>query len=496
MTDARAWPLLHGLSLLLCAVAAVLHWRSLGGPLFTLDDAYIVLVNAQALLDGAPPAGEGPLILGGTSLLHTLATAAAAALLGPETGLWVLCWLGVAAAASGALAMGRAAGAGPAWAAGLAVAALIGGFPSYVLINGLETSWVLAALFWTFRCALRDDFSPAAAVLCGLLPFIRPELGVFSAAVMLRMAAIMGRDGGRERARAWRAAALCVAPALALLALQYALSGAPLPTTGSAKRLVFGPAWQSLPERASDYAAALSGFFAGTGLMGAGVLFARGSLQRAVFLGALALMLASAAWYGKIVHQNGDRLLWEFLPPLALFLATGAAAPLRSAPGALARGAILGSLLLLAPTLPARWDRGVELAIGGTGYERRVADWIDANIPPGGAVMVHDVGYVSWATDARIIDFVGLRSPENIAVHRRATAREGWTGAATAAVEIMERERVCTFIIMHAWDEVMGLTEELRRRGWTPVALTPPDNHAFHAFEMQAPAGSASACAT
>ena len=489
--SARGWAALQVAALALCLLLAVLLHRALGGWLYSLDDAYIVLSNVEALLALTPPSPGGPLLLGATSLLHTLLAAPFVALLGPEPGLWILCWLGVAAAGMGVLALARGCGLSPAWGAALLFCAFAPGLPPYALINGLETSWMLAALFWTFRAFQRDTASPVGAALCGLLPFVRPELGIFSACFMaVALWPLRARPG-----RAARLAALCLAPALGLLALQWALTGAPLPSTGSAKRMVFNVAADAPLRRLVGFLMALQQFCALAGLVWLAALYAQGRAARTAMGGALLLSLALGGWYGAIVQQNGDRLLWDFVPAMVFAAASALAAPWRSLRGGIARLAIIASLPMMAADLPRRVSVSVDHMIGGSAHEARMAAWIEANIPPGAPIMVHDVGYVTWATEARIVDFVGLRSPGAVAVHRRTTGLRGAAAAAEAARAIMEEEAVCVFLLLNDWNAKMGLVAGMRDAGWTAARLTPPDMPIFSVWRFAAPAGSGAHCA-
>ncbi|MGG7565462.1 hypothetical protein ACQ5SO_04755 [Rhodovulum sp. DZ06] len=486
------WRISYITSILACGFAAWWWLRAGGGPVLALDDAWIVLANARALAAGAPAAMDGPdapLLLGATSLLYSLAAVPAALSPSPEAALAALNWLGVAAAAAGALTMARRAGVSPPWAMLLTAACFIGGTePGYVLINGLETSWTLALLFWLFAALLRDPVSRTAALVCGIAPFLRPELGVFSAAAMLRMAWLLRGDARAAAARA----ALCLGPALALLAAQWALSGAPLPTTGSAKRLFFGVAAMGIPERAFGYAVTLARFLGSFGLLWLAFLVPaeRGGAVRTVSAAALALAALSAAWYGHVAGQNEGRVLWGLIPALALGTAAALAAPARSAGGALARLAVAGTVLWLGASFPERALQGVRHAVAGEDRRQAMADWIAETLPPGAELIAHDVGYITWAGHAKIIDMVGLRRPESLDAMRAAGAETiGAAAAPGGMLAVAQQEGTCVALVSTGWNGWLGFDSGAEKLGWRVERLPTPGGAGFLAFRLHAPSG-------
>jgi hypothetical protein len=484
-----AWRLTYGGVLALIAALALLHWRRLGGPAFPIDDAYIVLSNVRALTEGAPNFPGAPPITGATSLLHTLAAVPFALLLGPEAGLWTLTWLGVAAAATGAVAMGRAVGLSPTWAVALAAASLCTGQSAGVLLNGLETGWALAALFWTFRCVAHDPLSRVGAVLCGLLPWVRPELGVFSAALMIGAAADWRTRGGDVL----RAAALCLGPALALLAVHQALAGMPLPRTGEAKRLFFGVAALPIWVQVATFVSRLAEFLAGTGALWVGALLTGGRAQRHAMRAALALLLLVATLYGGIAYQNSDRLMWDFVPPIAFAL--GAAAAGAGWHGKVARGALAVSVALNVWAAAGRVDLDMTRSESGRRYNEERATWVRANLDPSQPLMVHDIGHLSWATDQRLVDMVGLKTPRSIDTLWRATATKGIAGIPDALDEIARAGEVCTLLVSSDWNRRMRFADGLRDMGWGVVDISGDIRAGIEVFRLTPPEGPFPICA-
>ena len=180
-TRMRGYAVAFGLIALTAALAA-LHLFALGGqPAFRLDDAFIVLNNASALLESDQAFPDAPPLLGSTSLSHTFLVAGLSFVMPPETALLFLGWAGLLLFSLGVARFAGLEGA-PDWLQLLfGLVALLCGDLFRVHLNGLETSLVLAASIWTvIGTTERWPPVPFGAFL-GVLPFLRPELAVLGA---------------------------------------------------------------------------------------------------------------------------------------------------------------------------------------------------------------------------------------------------------------------------------------------------------------------------
>ncbi len=472
-----------GVLILVIAAAAALHWTALDGPAWPLDDAYIVLHNARALLHGDPSFPGAPALYGATSLLHSLTLAALSAAAPPQTALWALSWAAIAAAGLGVLAAGRTFGLPAGWSLALAVAVLTSGSAVYVLLNGLETGWMIAATIWTLVLFARDRASPAGAVLCGLLPFVRPELGLISTVLMLGMLLDAWRD---RRAEALRALALCLGPALTLLAAQWALTGAPLPRTGFAKRAFFADPDLGAGTLALYFLAKLAAFAVGAGGLVAALFLPRGTLPRRASLAALGLTAAMGALYPAVSAQNGMRLLYVLMPLAAFNLAALAG---DAAPGArrVGRALIAAALALNLHALSYKAPADVARIADKRATLETVGAWIEANLDPDAPLMLHDVGYAAWATDVPLVDMVGLKSPASHAVHARLTALRGASAMPEAVDEIARMSGARAIMVSAEWDDRFGFIAGLRARGWTAELLSDDALRGYAVYRLTPP---------
>ena len=240
-----------GLGAGLCAVlilGLVLLWWARGGWVFPLDDAYITIHNARVLIEGQDRNYGVPALVGASSLIHLALVTAVSLVLPGEAASYLVAGTGPVLFLAGLLTLGRRLGLP--WPEGTALALVGLAFGAAQFLNGLETGLVMAAVTGTLVLALGAP-SRRLALACGLLPFLRPELGLLSLVLMARQARLR-LAAGPDRAAALRAVAAdaaCVLLAAApWLAWSFAETGALLPRTIAAKQAFFGVPSASLAE--------------------------------------------------------------------------------------------------------------------------------------------------------------------------------------------------------------------------------------------------------
>ncbi len=216
------------------AVVAAVHEAILGAPIFPVDDAYITLHNAVALVRGVDPNyGVAPLA-GATSPAHTLFVAALVWVMPPLWALEAAAWIAVAAyvVAVASLAFDARASL-PVTLSVVALAVTVGETPHH-LLNGLETGLALALTTFAVGKAYRDELAQSRSVvvpvLAGVLPFVRPELAALS--VTLLGARWIGARGRVPLVRVVATdAGIALACALPFAVALWRSTGSVLPTT-------------------------------------------------------------------------------------------------------------------------------------------------------------------------------------------------------------------------------------------------------------------------
>lgn len=432
---------------------------------FLMDDAYITLHNAQVLLTGKDPAYAVSPLTGATSAAHlALVAALGLALPLPLASAIVSCAAAVCYLA-GLKALAVSAGCrGRAVAVVMFAGAGIGYVPLYIF-NGLETVLAMAAVAWSL--ALRD--SRWLPILCGIMPFVRPELAFLAAPLFLRHLA-------SSPARV-RSIGLAAAPA-ALFALWYMIeTGVPFPNTGGAKVAFFAEAHLPLMQRIAIALVAVAG--AGFLPLCIGVLRIR-SVPAGWCVAAFALCwLAMAIWaLPSALTHNHFRYLGPLIPALLYPLAALLAERRSNALPVLLIGWTVMTLCL---SLPQFLER-LQVMAEGFAAAQHVRD----RVPPGSTVLVHDAGIIAWtAPKVRIVDVVGLKTPASALAHRQHTTRTGDWGKALD--QIACRSGATHLVALKGdgfWEDVAA---GLEGEGWVLQAERLPEGIGYAVYRISAP---------
>ncbi|KAA9008033.1 hypothetical protein [Histidinibacterium aquaticum] len=483
ITTGPAWALAGLLIAVVVGLVALGAWSATGGPAFRLDDAYIVLNNAAAIVGGDASFPEVRPLHGSTSLLHTLAVFLLGLAMPPDAALFWLAWGAVLAQALAALFLARELQLSLAFGLGLAALTATAGDLIRVQVNGLETGWMVAAILWVLALAATRPTRPSVAILAGCLPFIRPELAILSIVLLAHGLWHIRSRSDRRAAMAFAGTFLAVTGALCLL--QYWLAGTFLPVTGDAKKYFFETSVMPWDERA-----ALSGttlmrfaFFAGGPLLLA-LLVPKGTLARLAVAFALVATLALAVMHTAILPQNWMRYLYFVLPVAVFSLAMLRASDAPGSRRATMLILVAGLAFNIAASVPRLGDHLGVLAAKRSTLEQ-TSDWINRNLEPETPLLIHDIGYVSWATSQRLFDIVGLRSPEAVPINRALRYQRGAEGQADALEAMIDVSGSCTLLVSDGWNSIANFTGSLRGRGWSvlPHPAGHPPGHQVYLLE-------------
>jgi hypothetical protein len=327
--------------------------------------------------------------------------------------------------------------------------------------------------------------------MCGVLPLLRPELLALSGLTFLVLAfrrwsaASTWREAVRPILLDAGAALAVIVPFAVIL---WIATGAPLPSTVSAKRYYF--AEECLPSEyrrgalvynVKDLAGLLSLLSAAVVLM---LVTAYG---RMLVVFAAAVLLAYYVRFPSALAHYEHRYMYVLVPPL-LFGIASCMRDERRIIRWLASGIAIGTVLLSGYMAPAAWRRHIR----NTGFTMReldpVAEWARTNIPTGSKVLVHDVGYFAHATDFALVDLVGLKTPASTVVHERITFRSCGRYRREAIHQIALATRPDYLVMQPVWSGSLGLTQLLVHRGWQLQVVRPvTDPYSFEVFKLQAP---------
>src|ERR1041384_2416945 len=460
----------------MCAFAGWNAVQTNGQPGFPLDDPWIHLQFARNLLDyGAFSYYKNEMVTSGsTSPLYTLILAAGFLFTSNEFLLSYI--LGVVFLLLSAFVLYKLARrilGGSAWGAVAALLLLFEPRLQWAGLSGMETTlFILAILAVTY---FYQEWRPIAlGISAGLAVWIRPEALIFfgvlalgtayrRAVVLHALSAGKPAPGGNPGTRWFVQAgiiALCIIAAYAAFNLR--LSGSVFPNTLAAKTKYYALG-------RGDFPAQVLGFLTG------GHLFI---FSYAVCVGGL-----SCLW--SVVRRRREELFIALLWPAALFLAYWKELPYLYQEGRylmpilpfiilLGLRGVSTSLLVAGKAVRSLTRRRVmslataglialfwiQFASASWEMKERYADscryigerqvrtamWIREHLPETACVATHDIGAIGFYSGRRVVDMVGLVSPEMI----------DNIGSLDKLMRFLIRRKVTRLAVLRNWFEVVN----------------------------------------
>lgn len=483
----------YWIAALAVVLLCILYHRVPGSEGFPLDDGYISLHSAQVLHWGKDPNFPTTAPLAGiTNAPYVLILYLLLFALPPLVAMETASWLGILCYSLGLVALSRAFRL-PWWAttAVVGVGLVVGKVP-YHLLNGVETGLAMGLTVWIFALTKNNTVwsRRGAAVLCGLVPFLRPELIVVSGLVL---AVIFLQD--YLELRRFALAARRLMPLLLLAALSalpwmlwYGLSTGTLITQSiEAKRLFYSQGCYP-----SDYRWALTlvsiRFFQITvGYLILSFLFLlRHNLGRFLLIFVPVFFFAYYERFPGALSHNWGRYLHVLIPLLMLGLISGLGDRSRWLRGT-AYGLLVLSCLQTAVSFSDHWSVFLHDRDTFTQQLKSVANWSNDHLPSNSTVLIHDAGYISYATKFKLVDLVGLKTPSSIEYHREFTNASCGEGRAFAFSEIARHAQPQYLIAVDDWDTGFRISAGLREQGWGVDEIAPPER--YHVYRLTPPKG-------
>jgi len=463
---ARRYIIVSVILIVLCAAHAI--W--IGAPRFPYDDPYITVRNAQVLVSGSHDHTfiGTPALAGSTSIVHTVEVALLmlvfpplwAATVSQYIGILLYGWSLVALTASGRLQELSS------WL--LIAVSLTIGSPFVELLDGLETSLALAAIVFAFALVMSGRPSRWLMVSAGVLPFIRPELSAISL-LLFAWHTFLRVKAASDQYRAsliLRDIGFAVLGALPFAILLLWNTGSIVPSTISAKRFYFAEAHLAPSVRWRWVSGNLRDFGRVIGPLTLGTLFLLTDAWGALLLSFVPLFVM--AFYlqfpGALGHYDH-----RYMYVLAPFAVAGICRGLRSQ----TRAARVLSLLLLIATagqqamgLQRHWKKYVSFCAIAETELTALSKFCAESLDPHARLLIHDAGYMAYATHFEMVDFVGLKTPAAIPLHRELTYPSAGADRHKAIDLLARQTKPDYLIVLNAWDGIFRITKGLEKDGW------------------------------
>ena len=477
----------------ICALVTIIAFAAVyylnGGAAFPTDDAFINLHNAQVLRLGHDESYLGvPALVGATSGLHLALLFALEQVVRPDAAaLFVLGALAAIAYVLGVFYICVNAACSRLESALIALGSLVLGGAVFQFLNGMDTGLAMAAVAWNIKLLTDTRRTFWLPVLCGIMPFIRPELSFLSAGSML----ILFLDANCSTRFKLAAAGVAIASTVPFLLWYWIDTGALVPSTVGAKMYFFAERYAGWPGKLRVVFTAIS-----IAALACFPLFLCLRFMRPRAVGLLLALFALAflgsyflSFPGGLLH-NGGRYLYVFAPILLFGVACGLSSTSRKQTLRLAAISALFLPLVFGAQLSDYRSRI-------TGYRESLADvvrWINSNLPDRPTVMVHDAGYIAYEGHFPLVDLVGLKTPAAIDVHRRLTFPSAGQLRSNAIAEIAETFKPQYLVVLQDWDDKFGIVDGLRGNGFAVQEVHAgrapsgtPESDIYYLYELTLP---------
>jgi hypothetical protein len=440
-------------------------------PWFPLDDTYITIHSAQVLHWGFDPNFPGVSALYGSTSAPFLALEYVLQyVLPPLYAADAACWLGVLAYTLGLVYLTRRLRLDRFESVAIVTLGLASSFVPVHLLNGLETGFCLAGVIWTVALGSGErPHSRLAALAGGCTAAIRPDLAPFT---LLVLAALTYERWHLRRCSLRRAAldffglmGLALLPVLPFAIWYLRQTGLPYPLTGLAKQYYFAsghlpwsrklaPVADELSIYAMSCGPLLFGFFAGW----------RSSIGKAIWVFAAVMGIVAYRTMPDYLFFNIFRYPVVLIPMLVWGVAEWVS---KRKSGEAGRMLILACLVWCAMFIvPAGIRNYLQACRTSDEGQRQLVSWCQQNLPADARILVQDAGYVAYGSHFRIVDYVGLKTPQAIALNKEYTWANGGAGRAEVIAALANEEDARYLVVSSLYPPSNQLPGQLTALGW------------------------------
>lgn len=447
----------------------------LSPPVFPLDDAYLILHNAQVLHQGHDINYPGvSALVGATSAIYLALVAALLYVVPPLWALEIINWLALFLYALGLLRLAFAFSVARWQAIAFFIIGLTLAYTPLQFFNGLETGLTLALLTWTLVMFTQPNVGVTRIlrnILISLLPFLRPELAIFSFLLFLQQA---WHYWQQQHSMQYWLRNVFIDGAIVILAVLpwvfwYWLStGTPWPETINAKQAFFAQTHLALSIKLAKTIGYLFRFIITISIFSFMAMlfllfFSPFAVISVIFM---VLFCVIYTWYSPIALSfNVQRYLYVWIPLLLI----GVLAGLRHHNNKIriiATATLIYTVCQALIFFPVCW---YDYLVARNYYATElpaVAAWCQQHMPAHATVLVHDAGYLAFATQLHLVDMVGLKSPENIQYHQQFTLPSNGAQRSLAIVAIINKTQPQYIIVSREWETLYGIIKNLQDVGW------------------------------
>jgi hypothetical protein len=461
-------------------------------PIFPFDDGYIYLHNAQVLHLGYDPNYPGvPALAGSTSPIYLLLVSLLLFILSPLWALQTAVWLGILCYALGLIKLAFNYSASLLQTFCFLLIGLTLSTIPFHLLNGLETGWALAGMVWLLAYMNQPQHRLIRNLLCGSLPYLRPELIIFSSLFLLWEAYQHQKTttSFRQFIKQWSVdIGIAISAALPWLIWLWLNTGSIVSTSMLAKHAFYLSNAYDLTTSFYYFIFILlsfiqtMGFINFVGMLTLGTLTPNG--RWAIIVLALFLFI-NFTYMPATSGANNVRYLQIYLPLLLFCLITA----IKHQQTLIRYGA---NILLIITTLsslvffPNHWQFYVQRTQSTTMQLAHISNWCAQNLPPRAVLLINDAGYISFTTSFHLIDLVGLKSPNIIHYYQAVKTTDPQIRHATVIAAIIRDQHPQYLILPTLAEQTLNLTQHLEPLGWHLQSIRNDTSDGYYVYKIVA----------
>ena len=466
---------LYGFVSLLLLIGWPIYSAYLSPIAFPFDDTYIVLHNAQVLHQGYDSNYPGvPALAGATSIIHTLLVSLFFFWLTPLKAMLFALWLALLGYVLGLLRLAFYFNVSLCQTLGLLLSGLLVGYIPLHLLSGLETSLAMAAITWSLVLALNKISTVqrlGLAILCGLMPLIRPELIVWSGLLWLYQTKRYYQQQSLKFAifNSIKDGFIIFLTTILWLLIEWHNTGSLFPSTINAKLTFFALSVLPLHYKLKLITTQLGLFIVDTGyvsVFGTLCLLLLTSLGRIALLFIVIFCGFYTYYFSVGITFNYGRYLYLLLP----LLLYGITSSLYHHDKIIRKSANFLLLLLLTQALwflPKHWQTYLQERQFTLVELNNVVIWLKKNIPSNSILLIHDAGYLAYASHFQLVDMVGLKTPKNIYYHQTITLPSHGAKRSQAIAAIIKAEHPDYLVVKADWNKVhFNIANQILENKW------------------------------
>lgn len=348
------------------------------------------------------------------------------------------------------------------------------GYTAFQLTNGLETSLAMAATAWAITLFIGNNVEKKIIlpILLGSLPFVRPELFALSALLGITLAIEAISTNEKYLFSLFKLLVLALIGFLPFIYIIYIDTGNIIPNTISAKMYFFAEGCAPAKHKMEVIEHAIVHWFihplgiSATLLLG--LIYSKVGRILLVFIG-IFFIAYFLKLPGALGHYEG-RYFYILIPILIL----GATNLFSRWSSDSQYAKEMFALIIVSITIHIinynlhEVKMKIKSHRGFTKHElESTADWVNNHTNLGTRILIHDAGYISYATQGRhYIDLVGLKTFSNSLIHQEHTWRSCGKARGQAMQQIITEFQPDYLIVFNGWDKVFNLTEKLSSNGF------------------------------